>query len=63
MKNIVHFRDLGNMDYGYAWDVQESIFKNLIDRKLKNRVLPLDDQLSVEHQLLFVEHPSARGIT
>ncbi len=57
MKNIVHFRDLGNMDYGYAWDVQESIFKNLIDRKLKNRVLPLDDQLSVEHQLLFVEHP------
>lgn len=57
MKNIVHFRDLGIMDYGYAWDLQESVFKTLINHKLKNRTLTDDAQLPVEHQLLFVEHP------
>ncbi len=57
MKNIVRFRDLGTMEYGHAWDLQESIFRAGIDRKMQNRVLPEDEQTRVDHYLLFVEHP------
>lgn len=53
---LVKFRDLGLMEYGYAWKLQESIFNDIIEKKLKNRVLPLDEQLTYQHQLLFVEH-------
>ena len=57
MKQLVQFRDLGNMEYGHAWDLQESVFRDIIDKKLQNRLLPEDQQLSYRHQLLFVEHP------
>jgi len=53
---LVKFRDLGKMEYGYALKLQESIFKDIIDKKLKNRILPDDEQLTNQHQLLFVEH-------
>lgn len=52
----VKFRDLGRMPYKYAWDLQESIFKDIVDKKIKNRILPLNEQLNYQHQLLFVEH-------
>lgn len=57
MMQLVHFRDLGTMDYAIAWQLQEGIFRDIIDKKLQNRVLPLEKQLSYQHQLLFVEHP------
>ncbi len=44
------------MQYKYAWDLQESIFKDIVEKKIKNRILPLEDQLTYQHQLLFVEH-------
>lgn len=44
------------MQYKYAWDLQESIFKDIVERKIKNRILPVDEQLTYRHQLLFVEH-------
>jgi lipoyl(octanoyl) transferase len=53
---LVKFRDLGRMEYEYAWKLQDSIFKDIIDKKLKNRVIPEDEQLTYQHQLLFVEH-------
>lgn len=55
--HIVHFRDLGNMEYGYAWKLQEEIFRASIDKKMRNRVLATDEQEEVPHHLLFVEHP------
>lgn len=54
---LVHFRDLGNMEYGHAWQIQEGIFRDIIDKKLQNRLLPVEEQLTYQHQLLFVEHP------
>jgi len=57
MKQLVQFRDLGNMAYGHAWDLQESIFRDIVDKKLQNRILPEDQQLTYRHHLLFVEHP------
>lgn len=56
MTQIVHFRDLGTMPYGHAWDLQEAIFRDIIDKKLQNRLLPEDAHLTYQHQLLFVEH-------
>ncbi len=53
---LVKFRDLGRMEYGYAWKLQDAIFKDIIDKKLKNRIIPEDEQLTYQHQLLFVEH-------
>jgi lipoyl(octanoyl) transferase len=53
---LVHFRDLGRMEYGYAWKLQESIFNDIVQKKLKNRVLNDEEQLTYQHQLLFVEH-------
>jgi lipoyl(octanoyl) transferase len=32
-KQIVYFRDLGKMDYKKAWDLQESLLKENLDRK------------------------------
>lgn len=52
----VLFRDLGRMEYHYAWKLQESIFDDIVQRKLKNRLLPPDQQLEYHHQLLLVEH-------
>lgn len=57
MMQLVHFRDLGTMDYATAWQLQEGIFRDIIDKKLQNRLLPIEKQLSYQHQLLFVEHP------
>ncbi len=53
---FVKFRDLGRMNYKYAWDLQESIFNDIVQRKIKNRLPATKQQLSYHHQLLLVEH-------
>lgn len=55
----VNFQDLGNIDYQKAWDYQQSLLKEVIDRKLANRKLSTDDPNWVlqKHYLLFCEHP------
>jgi len=51
----VFFRDLGLIDYADAWELQEKIFQQLVDRKMRLR--GSDDGSSAEHHLLFCEHP------
>ncbi len=55
MKPIVHFQDLGLMDYQKAWDYQEEIFGKTIARKIENR--KNEKQIPTDNFLLFVEHP------
>lgn len=50
------FQDLGLKDYKEVWDLQEALFKSVVDVKLHNRE-HADDIKKVENQLLFVEHP------
>lgn len=50
MKNV-SFRNLGSMDYKEAWDLQESLFEELISIK-KDK-----DKADFSGHLLFVEHP------
>ena len=53
----VHVIDLGRIPFGDAWKVQESYFQQLIDRKKRNRDLPLEEREPLEHFLLLCEHP------
>jgi lipoyl(octanoyl) transferase len=53
----VIFRDLGLIDYKQAWDYQEELFKQVIDKKIVNRNRAVNEQVPVENYLLFCEHP------
>jgi lipoyl(octanoyl) transferase len=56
MKNkLVHFSDLGLMDYKACWDYQEKLFNGIVQQKLENR--NNNSQLPTSNYLLFVEHP------
>lgn len=67
-KEKVIFRDLGQMDYGAAWDYQEQLLQENVKRKSLvfgresgNSHSPLATPHSpptTTHYLLFVEHPS-----
>ncbi|MBN8687770.1 MAG: lipoyl(octanoyl) transferase LipB [Chitinophagales bacterium] len=50
-KQPVIYRDLGQMPYQEAWDLQESLLKENVQRKSAG------SGLDTEHYLLFVEHP------
>src|SRR5689334_2895224 len=70
-KQIVVFRDLGNMEYQHAWDLQEQLLKENVAVKtaIRNRQSALEAIgsdvrveneeviLNTNHYLLFVEHP------
>ena len=51
----VEFRDLGVKDYKETWDLQEELFKSVIDQKIRNR--NGEEQVETKNYLLFVEHP------
>jgi len=53
-KNI-HIQDLGLKDYKETWDYQETLFKEILDLKIRNR----REELSLEtpNYFLLVEHP------
>ncbi|MEO0403731.1 MAG: lipoyl(octanoyl) transferase LipB [Bacteroidota bacterium] len=55
MRNV-HFKDLGKMDYKECWDLQEEVFKAIVDQKIANRNSP-DQATSTHNHLFFVEHP------
>jgi lipoyl(octanoyl) transferase len=55
MNKQVLVQDLGVKDYKETWDLQEQIFKDIIDLKIKNR--REETRLSTTNHLLFVEHP------
>lgn len=49
----VLFRDLGEMDYQGAWDLQEQLLQNNLQIKSANN----GSRTETVHHLLFVEHP------
>lgn len=52
----VHFKDLGLTDYKEAWDFQEELFKENIDKKIANR--KAEKEISpTQSFLIFCEHP------
>ena len=55
MNKTVELQDLGYKDYKETWDFQESLFKSIVDTKIKNR----REETSVQtpNYFLFVEHP------
>ncbi len=55
MNKIVDVQDLGLKDYKDTWDYQESLFKSIVDTKIKNR--REDAGLKTDNHFLFVEHP------
>ena len=57
MKQEVRFVDLGLIDYQQAWDLQEKLFNEVVERKVRNRNLPPEQQEAPVHYLLFCEHP------
>lgn len=53
----VIFRNLGTVDYQAAWDYQEKLFADSVNRKIRNRNLPEEEQPITPNYLLFCEHP------
>jgi len=51
----VQVLDLGIKDYKDSWEYQETIFKAIVDTKIKNRREAAN--LETENHFLFVEHP------
>ena len=49
----LHFRDLGQMAYGPAWEFQEAVLQDTIAAKLAARENPA---ILPKHHLFFVEH-------
>ena len=56
MQKVV-FRDLGLIDYKEAWDIQEKLFDETVQRKFSNRKLKEDEQVPTTDHLLLCEHP------
>lgn len=50
----VIYRDLGQIRYKDAWDLQTRFHKEIVDRKLKNRSQEIPEL--IHHYLLFCEH-------
>lgn len=48
---------LGLVDYQEAWDFQERLFKESVDRKIENRKLSDSEQSTTENFLIFCQHP------
>ena len=53
----VKFIDLGLIDYKEAWDYQEKLFREVINKKLANRDLPQEQKEFTGNYLIFCEHP------
>ncbi|MEC3966529.1 lipoyl(octanoyl) transferase LipB [Flagellimonas halotolerans] len=55
MNKKVALQDLGCKDYKETWDYQETLFKDIMDTKIRNR--REDGGLETPNHFLFVEHP------
>ena len=55
MNKKVQLQDLGFKDYKETWDLQETLFKQIVDLKIKNR--REETNLDTPNHFLFVEHP------
>tara|TARA_R100001369_G_scaffold90177_1_gene128821 strand:+ start:20863 stop:21552 length:690 start_codon:yes stop_codon:yes gene_type:complete len=52
---MIKFQDLGSKDFKATWDYQETLFKAILDTKIKNRREAAG--LETDNHFLFVEHP------
>lgn len=55
MNKIIELQDLGLKDYKDTWGYQESLFKSIVDAKIKNRREELT--IPTNNYFLIVEHP------
>lgn len=55
MNKKIHLKDLGKKDYKETWDFQETLFKDIVDLKIKNR--REDKNTETPNYFLYVEHP------
>lgn len=55
MNKEIQLLDLGRKDYKDTWEYQESLFKDILDLKIRNRREEL--VLQTPNYFLFVEHP------
>ncbi|WP_303319099.1 lipoyl(octanoyl) transferase LipB [Flavivirga abyssicola] len=55
MNKQIALQDLGFKDYKQTWDYQETLFKAIVDTKIKNR--REEAGLQTKNHFLFVEHP------
>ncbi|XMO87381.1 lipoyl(octanoyl) transferase LipB [Algibacter sp. AS12] len=55
MNKNIELQDLGLKDYKETWDYQETLFRGIVDSKIKNR--REDAGLETKNYFLFVEHP------
>ncbi|WP_338733017.1 lipoyl(octanoyl) transferase LipB [Mangrovimonas cancribranchiae] len=55
MNKQIELQELGKKDYKETWDYQESLFKSILDLKIRNRREALN--LKTPNYFLFVEHP------
>ncbi|WP_179335753.1 lipoyl(octanoyl) transferase LipB [Winogradskyella costae] len=55
MNKVIKLQDLGAKDFKDTWDYQETLFKSILDTKIKNR--REDASLVTDNHFLFVEHP------
>ena len=55
MNKVVKVTDLGTKDFKETWDLQEELFKGILDKKIENRRQNLNQP--TPNYFLFVEHP------
>ena len=55
MNKDIKLEDLGLKDFKDTWDYQETLFKAILDTKIKNR--REDAGFATDNHFLFVEHP------
>lgn len=55
MNKEVRLTDLGKRDYKDTWDLQEQLFKGILDLKIKNR--REETNVPTPNYFLYVEHP------
>ncbi len=55
MNKEIHIQDLGPKAYKEAWDYQETLFKDIVAIKIKNR--RENTTIKTPNYLLFTEHP------
>jgi lipoate-protein ligase B len=55
MQQAVYVKDLGNMEYGDAWSVQDALLLENTNKKIK--LAKGEDAGETIHHLLFCEHP------
>jgi lipoyl(octanoyl) transferase len=55
LNKTIQLQDLGTKDFKETWDYQETLFKAVLETKIKNR--REDAGLVTDNHFLFVEHP------